>query len=115
LKLLTKLRDRGYHLAVMTNCSTDLGRRAARRCGVGFEFDAVVPAEEAGFYKPHPTAYAKGVRGARREGRGCPRAIPTKVKIYVLKGNVPQLEGKRSTRPGAKIKGTVRSIVKNSA
>jgi len=26
---------------------------------VGFEFDAVVTAEEAGFYKPHPAAYAK--------------------------------------------------------
>ena len=58
-ELLAKLRDRGYHLAVMTNCSADLGRRAARRCGMGFEFDAVVTAEEAGFYKPHPAAYAK--------------------------------------------------------
>ena len=62
-ELLTKLRDRGYRLAVLTNCSHALGQRAAERCAarasLSFAFDAVVTAEEAGFYKPHPAAYAK--------------------------------------------------------
>ena len=72
-------------LGVATNCSIELGRRAAARCGVAFA--AVVTAEEAGFYKPRPEPYravlgklgtaagAHAVRGgfgggcARRQGR----------------------------------------------
>jgi 2-haloacid dehalogenase len=42
-------------LAVVTNCSEALGRIAAARIGVGFA--AVVTAERAGFYKPHPRPY----------------------------------------------------------
>jgi 2-haloalkanoic acid dehalogenase type II len=42
-------------LAVATNCSVALGRRAAARCGVTFA--ALVTAEEAGFYKPRPEPY----------------------------------------------------------
>jgi HAD superfamily hydrolase (TIGR01493 family) len=52
---LTALRDRGVLLAVATNCSVELGRRAAARVGVGF--DVVVTAEEAGAYKPNPEPY----------------------------------------------------------
>jgi 2-haloacid dehalogenase len=55
------LRERGYMLGVVTNCSEELGRRAAARLGAeargsgeaGFTFDAVVTAEEAGFYKSY--------------------------------------------------------------
>jgi 2-haloalkanoic acid dehalogenase type II len=42
-------------IAVATNCSIELGRRAAARCGVAFS--VVVTAEEAGFYKPRPEPY----------------------------------------------------------
>jgi len=42
-------------LAVVTNCSTRLGRRAAARLRV--RWDAVVTAEEAGFYKPDACPY----------------------------------------------------------
>jgi 2-haloalkanoic acid dehalogenase type II len=42
-------------LGVATNCSIDLGRRAAARCGVAFA--VVVTAEQAGFYKPRPEPY----------------------------------------------------------
>lgn len=42
-------------LAVATNCSTRLGRRAAA-C-VGAPFKVVMTAEEAGFYKPRPEPY----------------------------------------------------------
>ena len=51
---LTALARR-VRLAVATNCSIDLGRRAAQRCGV--DFAAVVTAEEVGFYKPRPEVY----------------------------------------------------------
>jgi len=40
---------------VVTNCSDALGRRAAARLGV--DFDVVVTAERAGFYKPRPEPY----------------------------------------------------------
>ena len=42
-------------LAVVTNCSEELGRVAAARTGVAF--DVVVTAERAGFYKPHQRPY----------------------------------------------------------
>ncbi len=53
--VLAGLRARGLRLGVVTNCSIELGRRAAARCGV--PFDAVVTAEEVGFYKPRPEPY----------------------------------------------------------
>lgn len=42
-------------LAVVTNCSVVLGRRAAAQVGV--PFDVIVTAEEAGWYKPNPQPY----------------------------------------------------------
>jgi len=54
-EIFAKLQARGILLGMVTNCSIELGRRAAKRCGV--KFDAVVTAEEAGFYKPHPKPY----------------------------------------------------------
>src|ERR1700677_928769 len=53
--VLAGLRARGRRLGVVTNCSVELGRRAAARCGG--PFDPVVTAEEAGFYKPRPEPY----------------------------------------------------------
>lgn len=42
-------------LAVVTNCSEALAGVVAARTGIGFA--AVVSAERAGFYKPHPRPY----------------------------------------------------------
>jgi len=42
-------------LAIVSNCSEALARIAVARIGV--TFDAVVTAERAGFYKPHPAPY----------------------------------------------------------
>jgi 2-haloalkanoic acid dehalogenase type II len=42
-------------IGVVTNCSEILGRVAAARTGISF--DAIVTAERAGFYKPHPRPY----------------------------------------------------------
>jgi HAD superfamily hydrolase (TIGR01493 family) len=42
-------------IGVVTNCSEELGQRAAA-C-VGVEFDVVVTAEAAGAYKPQPEPY----------------------------------------------------------
>ena len=54
IHVLTELAQR-VPLGVATNCSIELGRRAAARCGVSFA--AVVTAEQAGFYKPRPEPY----------------------------------------------------------
>jgi 2-haloacid dehalogenase len=54
-RVLAGLRARGSRLGVVTNCSIELGRRAAARCGV--PFDAITTAEEAGFYKPRAEPY----------------------------------------------------------
>jgi 2-haloacid dehalogenase len=53
--ILRKLKARGFLLGIATNCSVTLGRQAAMRCGV--TFDAVITAEEAGYYKPRPEPY----------------------------------------------------------
>lgn len=40
---------------IVTNCSEELGHRAAR--SLGHDFDVVVTSERAGFYKPRPEPY----------------------------------------------------------
>jgi 2-haloacid dehalogenase len=52
--VLTDLAD-SVPLGAVTNCSNELGRRAAERVGV--PFDVVVTAERAGAYKPRPEPY----------------------------------------------------------
>jgi 2-haloalkanoic acid dehalogenase type II len=42
-------------LGVVTNCSIELGRRAAKRLDI--DWDVVITSEEAGFYKPDPAPY----------------------------------------------------------
>lgn len=44
-----------YALGIVTNCSEKLGRQAAEQIGVNF--DVIVTAEQAGFYKPDPRPY----------------------------------------------------------
>lgn len=53
--VLDKLRDRGYKLGVVTNCSKQLGHAAAHFWNG--TWDAVVTAEESGYYKPVDKAY----------------------------------------------------------
>ncbi|KAI0965430.1 putative 2-deoxyglucose-6-phosphate phosphatase [Xylaria arbuscula] len=64
-EVLRALRNQGYKLAVVTNCSRQLGylavgsveRSASDGDGESFKFDAVITAEESGFYKPVREAY----------------------------------------------------------
>jgi 2-haloalkanoic acid dehalogenase type II len=53
--VLGELAARGFPLAVVTNCSEWLARRAVARVGV--DFAVVVSAERAGYYKPRPEPY----------------------------------------------------------
>jgi 2-haloacid dehalogenase len=53
-EVLGRLSER-VRIGVVTNCSEELGQRAAAR--VGIEFDTVVTAEAAGAYKPQPEPY----------------------------------------------------------
>jgi len=53
-EVLTQLR-KSMQIGVVTNCSEQIGRRAAGCVGVGF--DTVVTAEAAGAYKPRPEPY----------------------------------------------------------
>ncbi|KAI0907356.1 putative 2-deoxyglucose-6-phosphate phosphatase [Ustulina deusta] len=63
--VLRALRKQGYKLAVVTNCSKHLGhlavhaveKSASDGSGDKFTFDAVITAEESGFYKPVKAAY----------------------------------------------------------
>jgi 2-haloacid dehalogenase len=53
-EVLRRLRE-SVRIGVVTNCSEELGQRAAARVGV--QFDTVVTAEAAGAYKPRPEPY----------------------------------------------------------
>ena len=53
-EVLGRLSER-VRIGVVTNCSEELGQRAAVRVGV--RFDTVVTAEAAGAYKPRPEPY----------------------------------------------------------
>lgn len=70
-KVLATLKNRGFLLGVVTNCSNELGLRAVRNCErvvrdttghEGFKFDEVVTAQESGFYKPNPKPYLDVLR-----------------------------------------------------
>ena len=54
---------------IVTNCSNDLGEIAVVRAGIAF--DAVVTAERAGFYKPHPAPYRLALAELGAEPRDC--------------------------------------------
>ena len=53
--VLSDLAAAGLKLGIVTNCSHRLGRIAAGRLGINF--DSIVTAEEAGWYKPDPRPY----------------------------------------------------------
>ncbi len=55
-RILTELRNHAM-LGVVTNCSMRLGHAAAKN--VFDDFQVIVTAEDAGFYKPRPETYAK--------------------------------------------------------
>jgi 2-haloalkanoic acid dehalogenase type II len=61
--------QRQVKLAVVTNCSEELGRIAARRTGIAF--DSVVTAERAGFYKPHAAPYRLALAELGAEPADC--------------------------------------------
>jgi len=55
----------GQTLFIVTNCSRELGRRAAARAG---SFDLVMTAEEAGAYKPDPRPYRAALAALGLDG-----------------------------------------------
>jgi 2-haloacid dehalogenase len=54
-EVLDALRRKGAALGVVTNCSEELGAKAVACTGI--DFDVVVTAERAGYYKPDPRPY----------------------------------------------------------
>jgi 2-haloalkanoic acid dehalogenase type II len=59
VEVVGALRREGPKLGVVTNCSEALGATAVACTGV--EFDAVVTAERAGYYKPDPRPYEQAL------------------------------------------------------
>ena len=66
-----------HELALVTNTSDDLARRAAARLGV--EVDVIVSAEAVGFYKPRPEPYLAAIDAVRAPAvylAGSPGDVP---------------------------------------
>jgi 2-haloalkanoic acid dehalogenase type II len=58
-EVLGILRREDLKLSVVTNCSETLGATAV--CCTGIDFDVVVTAERAGYYKPDPRPYERAI------------------------------------------------------
>jgi 2-haloacid dehalogenase len=91
--VLGRLRNRGYRLATVTNCSKSLGRAAAKNVweGVDGSWDVVVTAEQSGFYKPVREAYqaALDALGLKAE------------EVLFVAGSAGDVEG--ATRAGMRV------------
>jgi len=57
LDALQRLRDAGYKLAILSNGDRDM--LEAAKPHIGFQFDATISVQEAGYFKPHWKTYAK--------------------------------------------------------
>lgn len=62
ISTLKQIKERypNAKLGVFTNCSVDLGHKAAKKSedrSQGVAFDKILTAEEVGYYKPHPSTY----------------------------------------------------------
>jgi 2-haloacid dehalogenase len=57
LAALERLRDAGRKLAILSNGDRDMLEAAGPH--IGFRFDRVISAEDAGYFKPHWKTYAK--------------------------------------------------------
>jgi 2-haloacid dehalogenase len=66
---LRALKSSGLRLGVVTNCSERLGRIAV--AAVGIDFDTVITAERAGFYKPHERPYRLGLQALESAPARC--------------------------------------------
>ena len=60
LEALERLRGR-YRLAILSNGDRDM--LEAAKPYIGFDFDAVISVEEAGYFKPHRATYATACEG----------------------------------------------------
>ena len=56
--LIAKLASK-TKIGVVTNCSEELGHKCANRLGT--QFDVIVTAERAGYYKPDPRIYQQAI------------------------------------------------------
>lgn len=89
--VLRDLKGKGYKLGVVTNCSKQLGHTAAGRAGGEGLFDAVVTAEESGFYKPVRQAYEAILAAMGLEARD----------VLFVAGSAGDVEG--ATNAGMKV------------
>ena len=93
-EVLARLRE-SVRIGVVTNCSEELGQRAAARVGV--HFDTVVTAEAAGAYKPRPEPYRLALD---RLGVQPSRARQTHPRIRARLSLNPTSAGSRPCRSG---------------
>ena len=68
-EVLEPLRREGLALGVVTNCSEELAAKAVACTGV--DFDVVVTAERAGYYKPDPRPYRMALDELGRASGDC--------------------------------------------
>jgi 2-haloalkanoic acid dehalogenase type II len=80
--VLEEIRER-LPIAVVTNCSEELGQLAARATGV--TFNSVVTAERAGYYKPDPRTYGLALRELGVEARDCLMVAGSPYDLYGAK------------------------------
>jgi 2-haloacid dehalogenase len=68
-EVLGALRHNGVALGIVTNCSEELGAKAVACTGI--DFDVVVTAERAGYYKPDARPYQMALDELHLAARRC--------------------------------------------
>ena len=69
LAALTKLRETGYKLVILSNGDRDMLQAAKPH--IGFPFDHVISVQEAGYFKPHWKTYATACEIIGEERTSC--------------------------------------------
>ncbi|AIF69330.1 2-haloalkanoic acid dehalogenase [Palaeococcus pacificus DY20341] len=68
LEVLKALREKGYHVGMITDSDNDYLRAHLEALGILELFDSITTSEEAGFYKPHPKIFEVALKKAGVEG-----------------------------------------------
>jgi len=68
LEALKGLKEKGYHIGMITDSDNDYLRAHLEALGLLNSFDSITTSEEAGFFKPHPRIFELALKKAGIKG-----------------------------------------------
>ncbi|AEH25525.1 TIGR02253 family HAD-type hydrolase [Pyrococcus yayanosii] len=68
IDVLKELREKGYHVGLITDSDNDYLRAHLEALGIAGLFDSITTSEDAGFFKPHPRIFELALKKAGVKG-----------------------------------------------